>query len=48
VTNPARAADAAGDNVPELLPAAATSIELLFVTPATTPSPCCLPNLLLQ
>jgi hypothetical protein len=45
--SPARAADAAGDHLPELLPVADTSLELLFLTPATTPSRCCLPNLLL-
>jgi hypothetical protein len=41
------AVDAADDNLPELLPAAATSLELLFLMTATTPLCCCLPNLLL-
>jgi hypothetical protein len=45
--SPAWAADAAGDHLPELLPAVDTSLELLFLTLATTPSCCCIPNLLL-
>jgi hypothetical protein len=43
---PARA-DAAGDHIPKLLPAAATFLELLFLTPTTTTSRFYLPNLLL-
>jgi hypothetical protein len=43
--SPARAADAAGDHLPELLPVADTSLEQLFLMSATTPSCCCLPNL---
>jgi hypothetical protein len=43
----ARAADAAGDLLPEMLQAAATSLGLLFLMTATPPSRCCLSNLVL-